>query len=313
MKKDSKILITGFQGMVGSNLVGDLHERGYNNLYATDKITHNLLYQNEVENLFEEAQPEYVFHIAAKVGGILSNDKYGGEYIFENLQMQCNVIECARLYGVKKLLFMGSSCIYPRNAPQPIKEEYLLCDYLEETNKGYAVAKIAGVLMCQMYYKQYGCKFISAMPMNLYGPGDNFHLTDSHVLPAMIRKFHDAKINNLDTVVLWGTGNAKREFLYVDDVCDALIFLMNNYDDHHHINIGTGEEIRIYDLAQIVREITNFKGAIMWDSNYPDGVPQRKFDLTRIHSLGWYAKTSLIRGIESTYEWFVKNYDIARK
>lgn len=313
MNKNSRILVTGLQGMVGSNLVGELHERGYNNLYATDKPKHNLLYRDEVESLFEDARPEYVFHIAAKVGGIFSNDQHSGEYIYENLMMQCNVIEQARLSKVKKLLFVGSACIYPKNCPQPIKEEYLLSDYLEETNKAYAVAKIAGLTMCEIYRKQYECNFISVMPMNLYGPGDNFHLTESHVIPGMIRKFHDAKVRGDENVTLWGTGNVKREFLYVTDLCDALIFLINNYNESLHINVGTGEEIIMNELANLIGCIVGFEGGIIWDSSFPDGVLHRRYDLTRIHSLGWYSKTFIIKGIESTYEWFVKNYKSVRK
>lgn len=313
MNKNSRILVTGSLGMVGSNLAGELHERGYNNLYVTDKPKHNLLYRDEVESLFEDARPEYVFHIAAKVGGIFSNDQHSGEYIYENLMMQCNVIEQARLSNVKKLLFVGSACIYPKNCPQPIKEEYLLSGYLEETNKAYAVAKIAGLTMCEMYRKQYGCNFISAMPMNLYGPSDNFHLTESHVIPGMIRKFHDAKVRGDNNVTLWGTGNAKREFLHADDLCDAVIFLMNNYNESLHVNVGTGEEIRMNELADLIRNIVDYGGDIIWDSKYPDGTPRRIYDLTRIHSLGWYAKVPLIRGIESTYDWFVKNYKTIRK
>lgn len=313
MKTASRILITGADGMVGASLIDKLIESGYTNLYLTDLKKHNLLSQEDTGSLFEEARPEYVFHLAAKVGGIFSNNSHSGEYIYENLQINCNVIEMARIFSVEKLLFMGSACIYPRESPQPIKEEYLLSGYLEETNKAYAIAKIAGLTMCEMYRKQYGCNFISAMPMNLYGPGDNFHLTESHVIPGMIRKFYDAKINNSDTVFLWGTGNAKREFLYVSDVCDALIFLMNNYNESIPINVGSGEEITMCDLAHMVQEITNFKGTIIWDASYPDGVSQRKYDLTRIHNLGWYAKISLLRGIESTHEWFVKNYETARK
>jgi GDP-L-fucose synthase len=312
MKKDSRILITGSQGLVGTNLIKELRKQGYANLYLTDKPKHNLLYRDEVEDLFEDARPEYVFHIAARVGGIVSNDTRSGEYIYENLLMQCNVIEQARLINVNKLLFMGSACIYPKESPQPIKEEYLLSGYLEETNRAYAIAKIAGLTMCQMYRKQYGCNFISAMPMNLYGPNDNFHLTESHVIPGMIRKFHDAKTRGDKEITLWGTGVAKREFLYVSDICDAVIFLMNNYNESIPVNVGSGEEITMLELANLIGCIVGFEGEIKWDSNYPDGVFQRKYDLTKIHSLGWFARTSLIHGLETTYEWFKINEEISR-
>jgi GDP-L-fucose synthase len=313
MNKDSRILVTGSLGMVGASLVKELRKQGYDNLFLTDKPKHNLIDSYSVDTLFEESLPEYVFHIAARVGGIVANDTHSGEFIYENLMMQCNVIEQARLFHVKKLLFVGSACIYPKESRQPIKEEYLLSDYLEETNKAYAIAKIAGVTMCEMYRKQYGCNFISAMPMNLYGPGDNFHLTESHVIPGMIRKFHDAKVNKEPNVRLWGSGKVKREFLHASDVCDAVIFLMNNYNESLHINIGSGEETTMNELANLIGCIVGFEGEILWDAAYPDGVSQRKYDLTKIHSLGWYAKISLIRGLESTYEWFVKNYETIRK
>jgi len=256
---------------------------------------------------FAKNKPDYVFLAAAKVGGILANKTKKAEFIYQNLQIQNNIIHNSYLNNVKKLLFLGSSCIYPKLCPQPIKEEYLLTGLLEETNDAYAIAKIAGIMMCKSYNEQYNTNYISAMPTNLYGINDNFDPINSHVLPALIRKFHEAKKNNFDKVIIWGTGRPKREFLFVDDLADALFFLMNNYNDNEIINISTGEDITIKELAEIIKEIIDFKGMIEYDSSKPDGTPRKLCDVSKINSLGWKAKTSLKDGISATYKWFVEN------
>ncbi len=302
MNKKSKIYIAGHQGLVGSALVKKLEQKGYSNLILKTKKELDLLDSAAVKNFFEIEKPDYVFLAAAKVGGILANDAYPADFIRENLIIQNNIIHNAYLTKVKKLLFLGSSCIYPKNCPQPIKEEYLLSGELEDTNKAYAIAKIAGIIECQSYNKQYGTNFISIMPTNLYGPNDNFDLKTSHVLPALIRKFHEAKINNKKEVEVWGTGAAKREFLYVGDLADACLFLMNNYNKSKIINIGTGEDISIKELAETIKKITDFKGKIIWDKSKPDGTPRKLLDVGRLRDLGWKHKINLKEGIEKVYK-----------
>jgi len=304
MQKDSKIYIAGHTGLVGSAILRNLQNNGFENLIYQSSKELDLTDYNQTLEYFQKEKPEYVFLSAAKVGGILANRDYPADFIYQNLKIQLNVIESSRQVGVKKLLFLGSSCIYPKLAPQPIKEEYLLDGKLEETNEPYAIAKIAGIKLCQAYNRQYGTKFISAMPTNLYGINDNFDLNTSHVLPAIIRKMHDAKINNLDTVTLWGTGNPRREFLFVDDLAEALVFLMHQYEGNDWINVGTGEDISIKELAQTVQKIVGYTGQIIWDITKPDGTPRKLLDVSKITQLGWKAKTSLKDGIEQTVEYF---------
>lgn len=307
MEKDAKIYVAGHLGLVGSAIVRNLQKEGFQNLILKNREELDLLNQREVEQFFGNEKPEYVFLAAAKVGGILANKTKKADFIYENIQIQNNIIHSAWKYGVKKLLFLGSSCIYPKLCPQPIKEEYFMTGPLEETNDAYAVAKIAGIKMCQSFNEQYKTKFISVMPTNLYGPGDNFDSETSHVLPAMIRKFHEAKINNALEVTLWGTGLPKREFLYVDDLADALVFLMNKYDESEIINIGTGEDLSIKELSETIKTIVGFKGEIVWDTKKPDGTPRKWLDVNKIHNLGWHHKISLDDGIEETYKWFMNN------
>jgi len=307
MQKDSKIYIAGHAGLVGSAILRNLQNNGFDNLIYQSSKELDLTDYNQTLEYFQKEKPEYVFLSAAKVGGILANRDYPADFIYQNLRIQLNVIESSRQVGVKKLLFLGSSCIYPKLAPQPIKEEYLLDGKLEETNEPYAVAKIAGIKLCQAYNRQYGTKFISAMPTNLYGINDNFDLNTSHVLPAIIRKMHDAKINNLDIVTLWGTGNPRREFLFVDDLAEALVFLMHQYEGNDWINVGTGEDISIKELAQNIKEIVGYQGQIIWDTTKPDGTPRKLLDVSKINQLGWKAKTSLKDGIEQTYNWYLED------
>jgi len=313
MKKTSKIYVAGHTGLVGSSIIKTLLERGYTNIVVAPRNRgYNLTNFSAVHKIFNDSHPEYVFMAAAKVGGINANITYSGEFIRDNLLIQTNVLETARLYGVKKLLFLGSSCIYPKFAEQPIKEEYLLNGELESSNMGYALAKIVGTEMCKAYRKQWGCNFISAMPSNLYGENDNFSYENSHVLPAMIRKFHEAKVNEIDRVEMWGTGNIKREFLHVNDLADALIFLMNNYDKPQHINVGTGEDITIKELSNIVKEIVGYEGEIAWNPAIPDGTPRKLLDVSKINDLGWRHKIGLHDGIKKTYNWFKENYNTIR-
>lgn len=309
MKKDTKIYIAGHRGLVGSALVDKLTEQGYTNLIARTHAELDLTRQTDVEDFFKQERPEYVFLAAAKVGGILANNTYPAEFIYSNVMVQSNVIHSAYLFGVKKLLFLGSSCIYPRNCPQPMKEEYLLSGYLEPTNEPYAVAKIAGIKMCQSYNRQYGTNYLSVMPTNLYGPNDNFDLQNAHALPALIRKFHEAKVTMQRDVMVWGTGSPQREFLYVDDLADACIFLMNNYDSSEIINIGVGKDISIRELAMLIQKIAGFEGDLVFDKSKPDGTPRKLLDLSKLSALGWKAKTSLEEGIKKTYEWFKDNYN----
>lgn len=299
MQLESKIFIAGHRGMVGSAIVRNLQKRGFKNLILKTSSELDLRNQLAVEHFFSEHQPEYVFLSAAKVGGIVANNTYRGEFIYENLMIQNNVIHHAYKNKVKKLLFLGSSCIYPKMCPQPIKEEYLLSGYLEATNEPYAIAKIAGLKMCESYRRQYGVDMISAMPTNLYGPNDNYDLNNSHVLPALIRKFHDAKINNLASVEIWGTGSPRREFLHVDDLADACVFLMENYSEDQHVNVGTGVDVSIKELAEMVKELVGFNGQLLFNIDKPDGTPRKLLDVSKIHGLGWKHQLELKEGILS--------------
>lgn len=307
MNKNSKIYIAGHNGLVGSAIIRRLQKDGYTNLLLRTHKEMELTDQRAVAEFFAKEKPEYVFLAAAKVGGIMANQTYPANFIYENLAIQNNLIHQSYLNGVKKLLFLGSSCIYPRLCPQPIKEKYLLSGKLEPTNNAYAIAKIAGIIMCQSYNKQYNTNFISVMPTNLYGQNDNFNLDDSHVLPALIKKFHEAKKNKAKEVAVWGTGNAMREFLHVDDLANACVFLMNSYNDSGIINIGTGEDLPIKKLAELIRNVVGYKGKISWDSTKPDGTPRKLLDVSRLHQLGWKHKINLEKGIKMTYEWYIKN------
>lgn len=308
MEKNSKIYVAGHRGLVGSAIVRNLKSKGYMNIIGRTHEELDLTNQEEVRKFFEAERPEYVFLAAAKVGGINANNTYPADFIMENLQIECNVIKASHDFKVKKLMFLGSSCIYPKKCPQPIKEEYLLSGYLEPTNEAYAIAKIAGLKMCQFFKKQYGDNFISVMPTNLYGPYDNFDLETSHVMPALIRKFHEAKVNNLPYVEVWGTGKPLREFLHVDDMADACVFLMENYNGEEHVNIGTGEEISIRKLAYIIKDIVGFKGEILFNTDKPDGTPRKLLDVSRLNNLGWKYRIKLKDGIKEVYEWYKENY-----
>ncbi len=307
METDAKIYVAGHRGLVGSAIMRRLEAAGFNNFVVRTSGELDLREQAAVRAFFAEEKPDYVILAAAKVGGILANDNYPAEFIYDNLMMEANVIHAAWQYKVKKLLALGSTCIYPRMAPQPLREDYLLTGALEPTNEWYAVAKIAGIKLCEAYRKQYGCRFIAAMPTNLYGPGDNFDLEKSHVLPALIRKFHDAKSSHQPTVTLWGTGTPLREFLHVDDMADASLFLLEHYDDAGIVNIGVGEDISIADLAGLVKDVVGYKGKIEYDTGKPDGTPRKLVDVSRLNSLGWSAKIALRDGIEQTYQWFLGN------
>lgn len=309
MNLDSKILVLGHNGLVGSAIIRELEKQGYTNILTASREW-DLRESPLVNTLFAEKRPEYVFLAAAMVGGIGMNNERSGEMIHNNLAIQTNVIDACHTHQIKKLLFLGSSCIYPKFAKQPIKEEYLLTGELEKTNIGYAVAKISGLVMCEMYRKQFGDNFISAMPTNLYGPGDNFHLENSHVLPALIRKFHDAKVENREFVELWGSGTPMREFLFIDDLAESLVFLMNEYDEPGPINVGVGEDITIKDLAETIKNIVGFEGEIIWDASKPDGTPKKLLDVSKLNNLGWKAKTPLVDGIRQTYEWFISNENL---
>lgn len=302
MEKDSLIYVAGHEDFVGSAIVRRLKEVGYNNLLLPGSFS--LTDQRETMEFFKKESPEYVFLVAEKVGGILANKTYPADFIYQNLIIQTNVIHSAYLSGVKKLLFPGSSCSYPKMCPQPMKEEYLLSGHLESTNEAYAVAKIAGIKMCQAYNKQYGTNYLSVIPANLYGTNDDFDPESSHVLPALIRRFHEAKMTKVKNIAIWGSGKPRREFLYVDDFADASIFLMNNYNNSQTINIGTGEDISIGKLAAIVKEIVGFEGKIVYDQTKPDGMPRKLLDVSHINALGWRARTSLEEGIKITYNWY---------
>ena len=302
MNKNSRIYIAGHRGMVGSAIERRLTKDGYNTIITRTSAQLDLRNQSDVHAFFEKEKPEYVFFAAAKVGGIVANNTYRADFIYDNLQIQNNVIHAAYINKVSKLLFLGSSCIYPRMCPQPIKEEYLLTGLLEPTNEPYAIAKIAGLKMCEAYKMQYDCNFISAMPTNLYGPNDNYDLQNSHVLPAFIRKFHEAKMASTPTVEIWGSGSPMREFLHVDDLADACLFLMLNYDGIAHVNIGTGEDISIRDLALLVKKITCYEGELKFDASRPDGTPRKLLDVSRIHTAGWKHTIDLEKGIQMVVE-----------
>ncbi len=303
--QDSRVFVAGHRGLVGSAIVRRLEKLGCRNLLVRSRSELDLREQAAVENFFREHRPEFIFLAAAKVGGILANATRPAEFLRDNLAIQTNVIHAAWAHGARKLLFLGSSCIYPKLAPQPIKEEYLLTGPLEATNEAYAIAKIAGLKLAAAYHAQYGFSAISLMPTNLYGPGDNFDLETSHVLPAMIRRFHEAKISGAPSVTLWGTGTPRREFLHVDDLADAACFLMENYDSPDLLNAGVGEDLTIADLAALVARIVGYSGRIVFDSSRPDGTPRKLLDVSRIHALGWHARIPLEQGVASTYEWYV--------
>jgi len=308
MDKQSRIYIAGHRGLAGSAILRRLESAGFGNLVTRTRDELDLRDQAAVYRFFEEQQPEYVFLAAAKVGGILANSTYPADFIRDNLQIQTNVIDAAHRSGAKKLLFLGSSCIYPKHSPQPMKEKHLLTGPLEPTNEWYAIAKIAGIKMAQAYRRQYGFNAISLMPTNLYGPGDNFDLETSHALPALIRKFHEAKIQKKQRVVVWGTGEPRREFMHADDLADAALYLMQNYDDEEIINVGVGEDISIRELAELIRDVVGYVGAVVFDKSKPDGAPRKLLDVSRLHDMGWRAKISLRDGIEQTYAWFLSNY-----
>lgn len=304
MKKDSKVYVAGHRGLVGSAIVRTLEKQGYTNLLLRTHDKLDLLNQKIVQDFFEKEKPEYVFLVAAKVGGIMANQTYPADFIYENLVIETNIVRNAYKSNIKKLLFLGSSCIYPKMAAQPIKEKYLLTGPLEKTNEGYAIAKIAGIIMCQSYNKQYDTNFISVMPTNLYGPNDNFDPETSHVLPALIRKFDAAKRNSDKSVTMWGSGSTYREFLHVDDLANACIFLMEHYNDSDIVNIGTGEDIAIKNLAEMVRDIVGYKGDIVWDTTKPDGTPRKLLDVSKLHALGWKHQIPFSRGIKEIYAWY---------
>jgi len=309
MELGAKIYIAGHQGMVGSAIVRNLESRGYMNIIGRTSSELDLRKQADVENFFETEMPDYVILAAAKVGGIHANSTYPAEFIYDNLMIEANIIHAAHRYGVKKLLFLGSSCIYPKLCEQPIKEEYLLTGPLEETNEAYAIAKITGIELCKFYRRQYGDDFISAMPTNLYGINDNFNLQNSHVLPALIRKFHEAKLSGLEEVVMWGTGKPMREFLYVDDLADALSHLLLNYNEESHVNIGTGEDVTIKELAETVKDVVGYKGKIVNDLTKPDGTPRKLLNVDLLHSTGWKHSVELKDGIEKVYNWYLKTIE----
>lgn len=308
LNKESKIFVAGHRGMVGSAIVRKLEKEGYKNIITRTSSELDLRDQISVKSFFDTEKPEFVFLAAAKVGGIIANNTYRAEFLYDNLQIQNNIIHQSYLNGVKKLMFLGSSCIYPKLAPQPLKEDYLLTGTLEETNEPYAIAKITGIKMCDAYRSQYGSNFISVMPTNLYGYNDNYHPQNSHVLPALIRKFHEAKVNNSSNVTIWGTGNPMREFLFADDLADACYFLMLNYNEPHLINIGTGKDITIKDLALLVKKITGFDGELIFDISKPDGTPRKLMDVSKLHSKGWKHKIELEEGIRLAYKDFLSKH-----
>jgi len=312
MNKSDKIYVAGHRGLVGSAIVRNLEAKGYTNIICRTHRELDLTSQQAVRDFFEHERPNVVVLAAAKVGGINANNTTPAEFAYDNMQIQCNVIKCCHDYQVKKLLFLGSTCIYPRMAPQPIPEDALLTGPLEETNEAYAIAKIAGLEMCKFYKRQYGDDFISCMPTNLYGPYDNYDLSGSHVMPAMIRKFHDAKVNNAPSVELWGTGTPLREFLYVDDMADACVFLLEHYDGEQHVNIGTGKEVTIRELADTVQRVVGYEGEVVWNQDMPDGTPRKLTDVTKLHSLGWTHKIELEEGVQLAYNWFKENVEDAR-
>ncbi len=310
MEKNAKIYIAGHRGMVGSAIHRKLQQEGFTNFALRSSKELDLRNQAAVEAFFNEERPDYVFLAAAKVGGIVANNTYRADFLFENLMIQNNVIHAAHLTNVKKLMFLGSSCIYPKLAPQPLKEEYLLTGFLEPTNEPYAIAKIAGIKMCESYRRQYGRNFISVMPTNLYGPNDNYDLQNSHVLPALIRKFHEAKVNDSPSVEVWGTGSPLREFLHSDDLAEACYFLMQEYDGEEFVNVGTGEDLSIKDLAELVKETVGYEGELVWNTAKPDGTPRKLMDVSKLHGLGWKHKIDLPDGIRQVYEKFKEREEI---
>jgi GDP-L-fucose synthase len=312
MDKSSKIYIAGHRGMVGSAMLRKLQAEGFEHFILKTSSELDLRNQQQVNEFFETEKPDYVILAAAKVGGILANNEFRAEFIYDNMMIQNNIIHASYVNGVKKLLFLGSSCIYPKLAPQPLKEDYLLTGPLEYTNEPYAIAKIAGIKICDAYRAQYGCHFISVMPTNLYGPNDNYDLKSSHVLPALIRKFHEAKVNSEPTVTVWGSGRPKREFLHADDLADACYFLMQNYDEPGLVNIGTGEDLEIGELAAMIRDVVGFEGDIMHDTSKPDGTPRKLMDVSKLHELGWKHKIDLRQGLAMVYEDFKQSvYQLA--
>ncbi len=306
MQINDKIYIAGHRGMVGGAILRSLRQKGFTNIIYRTSTVLDLRNQQQVDEFFEEEKPGYVFVAAAKVGGIVANNTYRADFLYDNLMMESNIIHAAYKNKVTKLMFLGSSCIYPKLAPQPLKEEYLLTGLLETTNEPYAIAKIAGIKLCEAYRDQYGCNFISVMPTNLYGTGDNYHPQNSHVLPALIRKVHKAKENNSPKVVVWGTGNPRREFMFADDLADACVYLMENYNKKEFINIGVGTDISIRELAELIKEVIGYKGSFVFDTSKPDGTPQKLMDVSRLHSLGWKHTTSLKDGIQQAYKDFLK-------
>jgi GDP-L-fucose synthase len=312
LEKHAKIYVAGHRGMVGSAIVRSLQKNGYQNLVLKTSAELDLRNQQAVADFFAQEKPAYVFLAAAKVGGIVANNTYRADFLYENLAIQNNVIHAAYVNQVTKLMFLGSSCIYPKLAPQPLKESYLLTGELEPTNEPYAIAKIAGIKMCEAYRAQYGCNFISVMPTNLYGPNDNYDLQNSHVLPAMIRKFHEAKTRGDQSMELWGTGSPMREFLYADDLAEACLFLMETYNESELVNIGTGVDVTIKELAETVQQIVGFKGTIQWDTNRPDGTPRKLMDVSKLHGLGWKHHIELAQGIQLAYQDFLANVTIRK-
>ncbi|SEO27110.1 GDP-L-fucose synthase [Mucilaginibacter gossypiicola] len=308
MEKDAKIYIAGHRGMVGSAIYRKLEKEGFKNIITRTSDILDLRSQQEVAAFFVQEKPDYVFLAAAKVGGIVANNTYRAEFLYDNLQIQSNIIHQSYLNGVKKLMFLGSSCIYPKMAPQPLKEDYLLTGPLESTNEPYAIAKIAGIKMCDAYRAQYGCNYISVMPTNLYGYNDNYHPQNSHVLPALIKRFHEAKQQNLPDVTIWGTGSPKREFLFADDLAEACYYLMQNYDEEGLVNVGTGEDISIKDLALLIKKIVDYKGDINFDTTKPDGTPRKLMDVTKLHNKGWKHTIELEEGIALAYNDFVSKH-----
>ncbi|MFW9857103.1 MAG: GDP-L-fucose synthase family protein [Candidatus Thorarchaeota archaeon] len=308
MPKDSTIYVAGHRGLVGSSIMRELKKRGFEKLLVRTRRELDLRHPHQVQKWFESHSIDYVINAAAKAGGILANDTYPATFIYDNLMIQTNLIHFAQKFKVKKFVFLGSSCIYPKLAPQPIKEEYLLTGKLEKTNKAYAVAKIAGIATCQAYHRQYGFNAVSLMPTNIYGPNDNFDLESSHVIPALIRKFYDAKTKNTPSVTIWGTGAPKREFLYVDDLARATVFLLETYDDPDIINVGTGKDISIKELALLIKAVVDYDGEITYDTNKPDGTPRKLLDTSKITNLGWKPKYSLKKGLRMTFEWFENHY-----
>lgn len=308
MEQHAKIYVAGHRGMVGSAIVRELEKLGYNNIVTRTSAQLDLRNQTAVEEFYRQEKPDYVFVAAAKVGGILANNTYRAEFLYDNLSIQNNLIHNAYVHGVKKLLFLGSSCIYPKLAPQPLKEEYLLSGYLEPTNEPYAIAKITGIKMCEAYRDQYGCNFISAMPTNMYGPNDNYHPENSHVLPALIRKFHEAKEQGSTKVVVWGDGTPMREFLYADDLANALVYLMLNYNEREFVNVGYGSDITIGDLAKIIGTIVGFEGEIVFDASKPNGTPKKLMDSGRLFATGWKPATNLNEGIKLAYADFLTKH-----